>query len=75
MPPQPSFFARLWLAIVCWFRIVFDAEFAARVIAVRQGTLAAPAEKPVLPATTAAPPPSLRARRCTCSPCSSAKGG
>ena len=28
---MPSVFARLWLAVVCWFRIVFDAEFAARV--------------------------------------------
>ena len=28
---MPSFFARVWLAVVCWFRIVFNAEFAARV--------------------------------------------
>lgn len=35
MPDQPSFFARLWLAIVCWFRIVFDARFAAKVAALR----------------------------------------
>src|SRR3954465_10164474 len=51
MPAQPSFFARLWLAIVCWFRIVFDADFAARVVAVRQGQggRALPAEKPALP--------------------------
>jgi uncharacterized protein DUF2760 len=36
MPAQPSFFARLWLAIVCWFRIVFDAQFAGKVAALRQ---------------------------------------
>ena len=28
---MPSFFARVWLAVVCWYRIVFNAEFAARV--------------------------------------------
>jgi hypothetical protein len=32
---DPSFFARLWLAILCWFRIVFDARFAGRVAALR----------------------------------------
>src|SRR5256885_17055798 len=37
MPAQPSFFARLWLAIVCAFRILFDAGFAARVAEVRAG--------------------------------------
>ncbi len=26
-----NFFARLWLAVVSWFRIVFSAEFAAKV--------------------------------------------
>src|SRR3954468_9970395 len=57
MPAQPSFFARLWLAIACWFRIVFDAEFAARVVAVRQGAPAVPAQKPPWPAHTPAPPP------------------
>jgi len=31
-----GFFARLWLAIVSWFKIVFDADFAARVLAVRE---------------------------------------
>jgi uncharacterized protein DUF2760 len=57
MPPQPSFFARLWLAIVCWFRIVFDAEFAARILAVRQGAPALPPQKPALPAEKPASPP------------------
>jgi hypothetical protein len=41
MPVHPSFFARLWLAIVCWFRIVFDARFAAEVAALRQRSLPA----------------------------------
>jgi len=31
-----GFFTRLWLAIVSWFKIVFDADFAARVLAVRE---------------------------------------
>jgi hypothetical protein len=38
MSAPPSFFARLWLAIVCWFRIVFDPPFAAQVAALRSGT-------------------------------------
>jgi hypothetical protein len=37
MPAQPSFFARLWLAIVCAFRIVFDPRFASQVAALRRG--------------------------------------
>src|SRR5690348_11825978 len=64
MPPQPSFFPRLWLAILCWFRIVFDAEFAARIVGLRQGATALPeenptlrAEKPALPPTSPAPAP------------------
>jgi uncharacterized protein DUF2760 len=48
MSAQPSFFARLWLAIVCWFRIVFDVRFAAQVAGLR-------GDRPALPATT--PPP------------------
>jgi hypothetical protein len=32
---RPLFFARLWLALVTFFRIVFDAEFAAEVTALR----------------------------------------
>src|SRR5437588_6760694 len=42
MPAQPSFFARLWLALVSWFRIVFDARFAAQVAALRQRRTALP---------------------------------
>ena len=30
-----SFFARLWLALICFFRILFDPPFAARVAALR----------------------------------------
>ncbi len=26
-----SFFARIWMAFVCWFRVLFDGKFAARV--------------------------------------------
>ena len=37
MPAQPSFFARLWLAIVCSVRVVFDPQFAAQVAALRAG--------------------------------------
>jgi hypothetical protein len=45
----PPFLARLWLAIVCLFRVIFDRRFAARVAAVRQA-LPAPAPQPSLPA-------------------------
>ena len=45
---SPPFFARLWLAIVCLFRVIFDPQFAARVAVVRQG-LPAPAPQPSLP--------------------------
>ena len=49
MSAQPSFFARLWLAIVCWFRIVFDARFAGQVVALRSGSaLPAAGERPTL---------------------------
>jgi len=44
----PPFFARLWLAIVCFFRVIFDPQFAARVAVVRQA-LPAPAPQPFLP--------------------------
>lgn len=46
---MPSFLARLWLAIVCFFRIVFDAAFAAAVAALRGKTLPGPASAPALP--------------------------
>lgn len=31
MTEQVSFFVRIWLAFVCWFRVLFNGEFAARV--------------------------------------------
>src|SRR5438067_2403945 len=48
MPVQPSFFARLWLAVVCWFRIVFDARFAARVAALRSDSALPAGDRPSL---------------------------
>jgi hypothetical protein len=53
---MPSFFARLWLAFVSFFRIVFDPPFAARVAAAR--TVAAlpprPTDQSTLPDTPTA---------------------
>src|SRR6266852_4305575 len=43
----PSFFPRLWLAVVCFFRAIFDPRFAARVAAVRQ-ELDAARQRPAL---------------------------
>ena len=52
---RPSFFARLWLAIVCWFRIVFDPDFAGEVLALRSPpTRLPPTERPTLPAKPSA---------------------
>jgi len=48
MPVQPSFLVRLWLAVVCWFRIVFDPRFAARVVALRSDSALPAAERPPL---------------------------
>ena len=48
MPAHPSFFARVWLAIVCSFRVVFDPQFAAQVAALRAG--------PALPGRAERPP-------------------
>ena len=47
-PVPPRFFARLWLATVCFFRVIFDPRFAARVAGVRQELDAAP-QRPALP--------------------------
>lgn len=38
----PSFFTRLFLAWIAYFRVLFDAEFAAGVMRLRDGTLALP---------------------------------
>jgi hypothetical protein len=53
MSRPPSSFARLWLAIVCWFRIVFDPRFAAQVAALRS-----PDALPARAEGTPLPPPS-----------------
>jgi uncharacterized protein DUF2760 len=43
---HPSFFTRLWLAVVCFFRTIFDPRFAGRVAGVRQELGAAPRQRP-----------------------------
>lgn len=47
-PVPPRFFARLWLAVVCFFRVIFDPEFAARAAALRQGLPPPPPQRPAL---------------------------
>lgn len=44
--PLPGFFARFFLAWVAYFRTLFDAEFAAGVIALREGRAQLPADAP-----------------------------
>ncbi len=57
MPTSPpSFFSRIWLSWVTAFRIVFDAGFAAKVMALESPELG-PAPQP---AATAEPPPRPR---------------
>jgi hypothetical protein len=52
--PELSFFARLWLALVCLFRVVFDPPFAALVLQAReQKALPAPAAAPKEPVRSA----------------------
>lgn len=46
---MPTFLARLWLAIVCFFRIVFDAAFAASAAALRGKALPGTASASALP--------------------------
>jgi hypothetical protein len=41
-PPEPSFVARLFLAWVAFFRVIFDGAFAGRVVAVRDAMPALP---------------------------------
>jgi hypothetical protein len=48
-PAELSFFARLWLAWLCFFRVLFDGRFAARVEEARSGR-ALPAPPPPAPA-------------------------
>ena len=56
--PELSFFARLWLALVCLFRVVFDPPFAALVAQAREQKAlpapAAPAKEPIRAAPDAA---------------------
>lgn len=47
--PELSFLSRVWFAWLCYFRVLLDARFAARVWSVREGR--------ALPASPAAPPP------------------
>jgi hypothetical protein len=49
---RPSFFARIWIAWVAYFRVLFDGEFAAGVQRLRAGAAA-----PSLPAPEPAPEP------------------
>jgi hypothetical protein len=48
---QPSFFARIALAYVAFFRVLFDGMFAGRVLGLTQGA------EPAAPAPTKAPEP------------------
>lgn len=59
MPTSPpSFFSRIWLSWVTAFRIVFDAAFAAKVIALETPELGpAPPPSPAPPPPTPAPGP------------------
>lgn len=54
--PDPTlpFSTRLWFAWVCFFRVLFDATFAARAFAART-----PPELPAAPPSVRAPAPSL----------------
>jgi hypothetical protein len=53
---RPSLFARLWLAVASFFRIVFDEEFAAQVTDLRapRPAFMPPKERPTLPAKPSA---------------------
>ncbi len=61
--PSLSFFARLWLALVCFWRIWLDRSFAQAVLPVRQADIAgrlpagAPVESTPAPAPAPVPPP------------------
>jgi hypothetical protein len=58
-PGELSFFVRFWLAWLCFFRVLFDGRFAARVDAARADrALPSPATAP-----PAAPPRALPAER------------
>ena len=54
-----SLFVRVWLAWVCFFRVIFDPTFAMRVQSARAPSLAAPAPAP--PQASVAPQPTSTA--------------
>ncbi|HEY6879411.1 MAG TPA: DUF2760 domain-containing protein [Polyangiales bacterium] len=56
---DPSFFARLALAFAAFFRLLFDAAYAGRVMRLASGE-SAPAAPPPAPAPAPAPAPKLR---------------
>jgi hypothetical protein len=60
--PTLSFFARLWLALVCFWRIWLDRSFAQAVLPVREADRAGrlPAGTPI-PEPASAPPPPVSA--------------
>jgi hypothetical protein len=47
--PTPSFFARIFLAWIAYFRTLFDAEFAAGIVRLRSGEPALPPPPPPEP--------------------------
>jgi len=59
--PQLSFFARLWLAFLCFWRVLVSQPFAQRVFPLSQaydaGTLGAGTPTPALPPRPETPPP------------------
>ena len=54
--PKPSFFARIILAWVAYFRTLFDADFAGGVIQLRRGALPVPTPEEPVKAPEPAPP-------------------
>ena len=57
---RPTFFARLFLAIVAYWRTLLDADFAAGVVRLRRGELPPPEEEPEKPEEPEPePPPAL----------------
>jgi hypothetical protein len=55
--PTPSFFARLILAWVAYFRTLFDPQFAAGVVRLRAGALPPPADREPAPVAPSAASP------------------
>jgi hypothetical protein len=52
VPETLPFSTRLWLSFVCFFRVLFDGRFAARVLAARAPESALPAPPPALESPT-----------------------